>query len=404
MRPIWGKQLALVVAAGLVCACTNESEPEPPPTSRETTTTSSPEERADLAGLEAAGIEARRIEPELGEDERFETDPLLLTKTIAVADGLLGWVHTPGGSQHLERSADLGASWRPVELPLAPDGLRSHQMFEVGDRVVVAASTSESWTGSDGYIWTSDDGTSWRGGPVPAAPPDATLTGPFTQLPDGRLAFGIYQPDQPQAPVRALVSDDGASWQPIGCPPGWTDSDCTPPPVFDGLWLRGTEVSLDEGATWQPIVVTPTTGDAESSPDQIQTAVATPMGGWLGLGYRSEVGLNKLWSVTRSDDGVVWETVLSDRCGRPGSEGVEAFYDEPVPLGDGWLVTHTCFHAWRPQRSELYLLDQAGSNPRLVATTESPGLYFARPVAVDDAVVVAELGITGTATFLQLRP
>ena len=59
---------------------------------------------------------------------------------------------------------------------------------------------------------------------------------------------------------------------------------------------------------------------------------------------------------------------------------------------------------WRPQRSEIHLLDQAGSNPRLVATTEAPDLYFARPVTVDDAVVVAELGIDGTATFLELRP
>ena len=277
-------------------------------------------------------------------------------------------------------------------------------MSEVGDRVVVAASPSDSWTGSDGYIWTSNDGTSWQGGPVPAAPPDATLIPPFTQLPDGGSAIPISRSGQPQAPVQALVSDDGASWQPIGCPSEWTGSDCTPPPVFDGLWLNRTEVSLDEGATWQPIVVTPTTGDAESGPERILTAVARPTGGWLGLGYRSEVGLNKLWSVTRSDDGVVWETVLSDRCGDQGSEAVESVYDEPVPLGDGWLVTHTCFQAWRPQRSEIHLLDQAGSNPQLLATTDTPGLYFARPVAVDDAVVVAELGITGTATFLELRP
>jgi hypothetical protein len=400
MRLIWGKRLVLVGAVGLVCACTDASEAEPPPTSRATTTSSAPEERADLAGLEAAGIEARRVEPELGEGERFRTDPLVVPTTSAVGDELLAWVHTPDGSRHLERSADLGASWHAVDLPLVPEGLRSHQMFEVGDRVVVAASTSEAWTGSDGYLWTSDDGTSWRGGPVSAAPPGASLSGSFTQLSDGRLATPISRAGQPQA----LVSDDGASWQPIGCPPEWTGSDCTPPPVVDGLWLNRTEVSLDEGATWQPIVATPTAGDPGSAPNRILTAVARPAGGWLGVGFRTEAGLTKLWSVTRSDDGVVWETVLGDRCGSPAADGVESLYDEPVAFGDGWLVTHTCFHAWRPQRSEIHLLDQAGSNPQLVATTDAPDLYFARPVTIDDAVVVAELGIDGTATFLELRP
>lgn len=401
MRLIWGKRLVLVCAVGLVCACTDASEAEPPPTSRETTTSSAPVERADLAGLEAAGIEATRVEPELGEGERFGTDPLVLPTTVAVGDGLLAWVHTPDGPRHLERSTDLGASWRAVELPQAPDGLRSHQMFDVGDRVVVAASTSEAWTGSDGYLWTSDDGTSWRGGPASAAPPGASLSGSFTQLSDGRLAAPISEAGQPQA----LVSDDdGASWQPIGCPPEWTGSDCTPPQVVGGLWLDRTEVSLDEGATWQPIVATPGAGDPGSAPDRILTAVARPAGGWLGIGFRTEAGLTKLWSVTRSDDGVVWETVLGDRCGSPASDGVESVYDEPVAFGDGWLVTHTCFLAWRPQRSEIHLLDQAGSNPRLVATTDAPDLYFAPPVTVGDAVVVAELGIDGTATFLELRP
>jgi len=389
----------LVGTLGLICACTNASDAEPPPTSRATTTSSAPEERADLAGLEAAGIEARRVEPQLGEGERFRTDPLVVPTTSAVGDELLAWVHTADGARHLERSADLGASWRAVDLPLAPERLRSHQMFEVGDRVVVAASTSESWTGSNGYIWTSDDGNSWRGGPVTAAPPGASLSGWFTQLSDGRLATPIHA-----GQLQALVSDDGASWQPVGCPPEWTGSECTPPHVVNGLWLNGTEVSLDEGATWQPIVATPTADDPGSAPNEILTAVARPAGGWLGVGSRAEVGLTKLWSVTRSDDGVVWETVLGDRCGSPASDAVESVYDEPVAFGDGWLVTHTCFQAWRPQRSEIHLLDQAGSNPQLVATTDAPDLYFARPVTVDGAVVVAELGIDGTATFLELRP
>ena len=400
MRLIWGKRLVLVGAVGLVCACTDASEAEPPPTSRETTTSSVPAERADLAALEAAGIEARRVEPELGDGERFETDPLFLGTTVAVDDGLLAWVHTADGSQHLERSTNLGASWRAVEFPLAPDGLRSHEVFAVGDRVVVAASTSESWTASDGYLWTSDDGTNWLGGPVSAAPPGASLSGSFTQLSDGRLATPMSQAGQAQA----LVSDDGASWQLIGCPPEWTGSECTPPQIVDGLWLNRTEVSLDDGATWQPIVATPTAADPGSAPNRILTAVARPGGGWLGVGFHTEAGLTKLWSVTRSDDGVVWETVLGDRCGSPALEAVESVYDEPVAFGDGWLVTHTCFLAWRPQRSEIHLLDQAGSNPRLVATTDAPDLYFARPVTVDGAVVVAELGIDGTATFLELRP
>jgi hypothetical protein len=401
-----GRHLALVVVSTLAWACTSESNAEPSSVADDTTTTTAPEERADLSGLDAAGIEARRVEPTLGEGERFETDPLVATAAVAFGGALLSAALTDDGSQHLARSTDLGASWQPVDLPGAPDRLRSHQVDVVGGRVVAAASTSSRWSGADGSIWTTEDGTTWRGGPVPAAPPGASLAGRVTELPDGRLAVPTWGPDQAQPATMALVTSDGATWEAIDCPPGWArDGACAPPPAVAGLWLRPTEVSLDAGATWQPIVVTPpSAGAAEGRPDEVLTAVARPGGGWVGLGYHSEAGTRKLWSVVRSDDGVAWETVLGDPCGAAGVDAVESTYDPPVLLGDGWLVTHTCFQGWRPLRSELTLLDAAGANPRTVATTDVPGLWFGPPVVVGEAVVVPERSATGTTTFLQLRP
>jgi hypothetical protein len=406
--------LALVMALGLACACTDESEPDAAQAERDTTSTSAPPERADLADLRAAGVEARRLEPDLGGNRRFRTSPLRANVTVVGSD-LLGWVDT-GSGEELHRSADLGASWERVELPNAPERLSSSRAYEVGDRAVVTGSESETWTGADGYIWISDDGVDWHGGSVPAVPPDAQLTVPFTQLPDGRLAVGLYQPDQPQAPPQALVTGGGTSWQLADCPPGWRagDHSCSPQPSFgDGLWLSsgGTQVSMDEGASWQPIVVTPDTtdttagtGGADLSPSKVLSTVTSPSGGWLGVGYRDERDLNRYWSIVRSADGVLWETVLQDPCRGIGSTAVEAFYGHPVPFGDDWLVVHTCFRSWWPQRSELYLLDQDGSNPRRVASTDTPGLYFAQPDDVDGAVVVPELDLAGTGTFLHLRP
>jgi hypothetical protein len=388
--------LGLVIVVGLACACTNEAADDPPPEGRErraTTTTAAPRERADLAGLDAAGVEARRIEPDLGEGERFAIDvPPSAVPVRTVGDTLLAWVSPGDGTgHHLQGSDDLGASWEPVELPHAPGGLRQHEIWEAGDRVVVIASTSDVWEASDGYIWTSDDGVTWLGGPVTAVPPDADLVDPPAPLPDGRLAIAIHRPDQPQAPPQALVTDDdGASWQLTDCPDPWlTDAGCDPPPNFDGLGLRGTEVSLDQGATWRPIVFTPTADGAEPAPEQIQTAVASPGGGWLGLGTRVEQGTNRFWSVVRSNDGVTWETILGDACSGTASRGVASVYGEPVPLGDRWVVTHTCFAGRSAPRSEIYLLDHDGSNPRPVASTEEQGLHFDH---------------TGAATLVRLRP
>ena len=178
----------------------------------------------------------------------------------------------------------------------------------------------------------------------------------------------------------------------------WTSEDGT---TWNGgpvpLWA--SQVSLDEGATWRPTVVTPAT----MPPTQVQTAVASPAGGWLGLGFHNQVGLNKLWSVVRSNDGMTWEEVLADPCSDIADERVESAFDDPIPLGDRWLVTHTCFVSWRPQRSELYLLEQDGSDPRPVAATDQPGLYFGHPTTVDGTVVVPELDINGSTTLLHLH-
>lgn len=75
--------------------------------------------------------------------------------------------------------------------------------------------------------------------------------------------------------------------------------------------------------------------------------------------------LNRYWSIVRSADGVRWETVLQDPCEGINTTAVEAFDGPPVALGDGWLVSHTCFRSWRPVRSELHLLDSDGAAPYL---------------------------------------
>lgn len=404
MRFELGRAAAVVAVLGIAGACADGPEPErdDAATEHETSTTSVPLARADLGGLEAAGIAVERVEPRLGDGERIEADPLRVNG-IVVVDGstLLVWVSGTTGGSFLERSRDLGETWERADLPGAPDGVRTHLTYPVGDEVVVTGSTADVWSVADGFIWTSDDGTTWNGGPVPTAPRDTTLVGDVEHLADGRLAMPVYRPGRDGGPPDALASgDNGASWQPIGCPPewSWNDDDCTPPPAVAGLWLRASQVSLDEGTTWQPFAVEPAT----PSPTQVETAVALPAGGWLGLGSHSSPGLNRFGSVLRSDDGVRWQEVLADPCSDITDERVESVFGSPVALGDRWLVTHTCFLGWQPQRSGLYLLDQDGGNPDAVASVDEPGLYFGRPTTVDDTVIVPELDTAGPTTLLHL--
>jgi hypothetical protein len=137
--------------------------------------------------------------------------------------------------------------------------------------------------------------------------------------------------------------------------------------------------------------------------------VALRDGGWLAVGNHMESpGIRRYSYLLRSQDGVRWNVVHADRCGDDPPEdayleGVTSWYSDPVPLGDRWVVTHSCSGedgSW----SELYLLDEDGADPQRIIRSEDPGLRLDQPVAVGagDAVVVPERDNHGFVTLLQL--
>ena len=418
-----GKTAVAVAVLGFVgsSACSGDEEagqqeggPE------QTTTTVAQLERPAVGDLDAAGITVERVEPELADGERIETsrlyrqfevvDDTLLALVIGAPEAtrLPGGPAAPGGWL-VERSTDLGETWEPVDLPGVPGApqMVPPSVMVAGDRAVVVGSRDDVGDADGSSIWTTDDGETWAAGRLDEVPSDLTLDLPVVDLADGRLAVGLYPHgatdpaeatgDRPQA----LVSGDGgASWQAGGCPldRAGPEAGCSFPDAFAGLWFSGLEVSLDEGATWQPLVVDP----AFDKPTSMYQAVERPSGGWLGVGGHIESpGINRYTYILRSDDGVHWDVVLDDRCDDLGvDEGIMSTFSLPVALGDKWVVVHSCGGA----RSELYLLDEDGTNPRKVLTSDVPGLELAQPLAAGDTVIVPELDHTSTSTFLRLSP
>jgi hypothetical protein len=408
-----------VVVVLLVAACSGGDDDggrgEGRSASTGSTTTSTPAEEPGIVDLdelaEATGAEVTRVVPELGpEDELWAYNGDL---QLAMPGGeVLVAKGTVAGEDELLRSSDGGGSWQPADLPNLPEPPPFLVLDQVGTSAVVAGSDDARRR----YLWASDDGVTWRGGPVDLGPGGSGLTQIPGQLPDGRLMMPMTR-DDPQDDLLLVSADRGATWERIDCPaetldsrrPGW----CLPVvPMGDRMWVRYDDLSLDAGRTWQTIDVQPDPGFNARPRIQWAVDLADADAGWLGVADTlvwddAEETQDHLDFLVRSADGVRWETVLADPCQDAAVDHSGSWFSRPVPLGDRWLVASTCTKFDAPLRSELHLVDAAGTDPELVAAVDEDGVSFGSPVVAGSTVVVPELEpqpdrSRGPVTFLQL--
>ncbi len=140
------------------------------------------------------------IGPQLPADSNFASAP----QVIDASTFLLGSCGYGSGACGVFRSTDGGMNWTRAATQGAVN------------RVLWTSQKAFWWQlmGNDGVI-TSPDGAAWTA----AAPgPVQTMTGPLSELPDGRVvALGQDH---------LLVTSDGKSWQPIGEPLPFPGSNC----------------------------------------------------------------------------------------------------------------------------------------------------------------------------------
>ncbi|GIJ66809.1 hypothetical protein [Virgisporangium ochraceum] len=368
----------LLLVGGCVAARDDDPAPDGPP----------PEPLVALDPFAAAGIRAVRVVPEVDRNLHFDTRADV--PPVFAAGGSLVAVTTDREGEVLgvARSADLGRTWRYVDLPGLTASLVRLGLAEAGPLVVATGGTDND------SAWVTGDGQGWRGGPVPTQPGGALLAAAVRQ-PDGRVVVGTQGSDDARLVVTA---DGGSTWQVVDCPATFRPAGsprCEVPRDAGGdLWLRGADVSLDAGRTWKPVTV------GTSSVPRVEDAVALPGGGWLGSAVTLTAPTTRTGVLVRSTDGVAWQPVVESPCGA----GQGATVSGPRRIGDRWLVTHTCVDADdAPQRSHLYLVDRDGTRGRVLVTVDRPGAWLGAPTAVGDTVVVPEVRREGPVTFLQLR-
>jgi hypothetical protein len=404
----------LVMVLVAVTGCPGDDDAESPPDEPVDATTAPDAEpdHVDLAGLEAAGIQATAVDPSLAPGQQLAIGGD--GGVVAVSDVLVSNAYDDDNELRLVRSTDLGASWEPLELPGAPTE-HGGLLYDAGAAAIVARTDLDSL---HGYFWASSDGVTWRGGdPVDLGADFQGLDDVAGQLPDGRLAITVFRwtaANPPGAPTDndlVVASDGGASWRHIGCPPEArsTTSGIACVPLQDagrGLWLRLQEASRDGGHTWHTATLDPDPG-AVTFP-AIDTAVPVEGNGWLGSASVILPSHNPafLGYLVHSTDGTSWEPILSDPCANTDIDYSASSVSRPVQSGDQWLVTYTCTSDTVPQRSELYLLDPDGTHPRLVAEAQ-PETTFGTPLAAGSTVIVPEIhgepGPEHDITLLQLR-
>lgn len=398
-----------------------------------------------------------------------------LTEQLHVVGSTVLAFSATAGDQDPEllRSTDLGESWEPLTLPGASESPTvAYTSVQVGEELAWVTgedgrSASYPYIAEDVYLWASRDGVEWHGGRLPVTGQPSSLTEPavgvvgdgtvvagvvtesgegdtsvemfrseqaggawvpaetpdlaveggptfFADIwegDDGRLV-AVLLSDSTEDELTVLVSDDdGQSWRVGSCPEGSAVDTDECQRVSDSGSLevgpRGVSVA---GGEWRTPVLEPPPAEGDPQDFGFEEVIELPGRGWL---VATSIFLNQeenFGVLARSDDGVTWQQLFADD---PCMEDdLDPEFSQPVRLGTGWLVVHSCLAdgtevgrdlVW----ADLYVLDGAATEPVLLADTRQEDRRYGQPVAVGDVVLVPvyeEDTADGFTEFVRLTP
>jgi len=234
----------------------------------------------------------------------------------------------------LLRSDDRGATWEPVTLPDAPDGVAFGSGYPrivdgvavVGGRVIIDA-LDFTMSAGDAYVWTSVDGVTWHGTHV--AGPGPAFSQAEVDAVDGALLAGavtgnVTTVDDIDGFALLRSADRGRTWTAAAVPP----LDGLRPALRGGLGTWATE----DGTVVMPLAWESSRLEVEAGVDDVEPEDPPEPP-----------------ALTSPDDGATWVIspcpVDTVGCTAPGTGAVQAraaedVFSTPEVSNDGGATWH----------------------------------------------------------------